>query len=290
MSNYETPQELRKLALKVAALLQEAGKYALQGQLNPKYLTTNSAEIGSDAEQYRLEVDEQIERFMTERLTRLEAFNGFWKTRPADTQPHQRYWYVGNIDGAVNYVRNMSEWTLTTALFDFNDEGRPFPIIGVVHAPALGLTYLAARQSGALRIHKTSVGEKREKPVPSMTKTLDDSVVSFGVSRDTEVAKRSLDVVAALAGRPADIKRVGPASLDLCKVADGTYDAYFEPNLTVDDIPAIAAGTVVVWEAQGTMHRWNGDGIYWRYDNDVVATNGLIDQDLMQYLQYEEQK
>lgn len=285
MNNDESPQYLRKLALKVAALLQEAGKYALQGQLNPKYLTTGSAEEGSDANQYRLEVDEQIQRFMRERLASLEAFNGFWEERPQDTQPHQRFWYVGSIDGAVNYVRNMSEWTLTTALFDFNDEGRPFPIIGVVHAPALGLTYLAARQAGALRIHKTSVGEKREKPVPSITKTLDDSVIGFGISRMEDVAKRSLDVVAALAGHSADLKRVGPASLDLCKVADGTYDAYFEPNLTVDDIPAIAAGTVVVWEAQGTMHRWNGDGIYWRYDNDVVATNGLIDQELKQYLQ-----
>lgn len=75
---------------------------------------------------------------------------------------------------------------------------------------------------------------------------------------------------------PADIKRVGPASLDLCKVADGTYDAYFEPMLHVWDIPAIAAGTVVVWEAQGTLSRWDGERIHWRHDNDVVASNGLI--------------
>ena len=41
---------------------------------------------------------------------------------------------------------------------------------------------------------------------------------------------------------------MGPVSLDLCKVADGTYDAYFEPMLHVWDIAGIAAGTVVVWE------------------------------------------
>ena len=64
---------------------------------------------------------------------------------------------------------------------------------------------------------------------------------------------------------------MGPVSLDLCKVADGTYDAYFEPMLHVWDIAGIAAGTVVVWEAQGTLSRWDGERIHWRHDNDVVA-------------------
>ena len=41
-------------------------------------------------------------------------------------------------------------------------------------------------------------------------------------------SKYALDVVSDIAGKPADIKRIGPVSLDLCKVADGTYDAYFE--------------------------------------------------------------
>ena len=77
---------------------------------------------------------------------------------------------------------------------------------------------------------------------------------------------------------------MGPASLDLCKVADGTYDAYFEPMLHVWDIAGIAAGTVVVWEAQGTLSRWDGERIHWRHDNDVVASNGLIIRELQHYL------
>ena len=85
-------------------------------------------------------------------------------------------------------------------------------------------------------------------------------------------SQRALDVASALAGQPADIKRVGPASLDLCKVADGTYDAYFEPMLHVWDIAAIAAGTVVVWEAQGTLSRWDGERIHWRHDDHSCHT------------------
>ncbi|KAA8829054.1 inositol monophosphatase family protein [Bifidobacterium myosotis] len=278
----ETPQYLRSLALKVAGLLEEAGQHALQDQLNPKNLVSTT---GAEGNSYlKLEVDGKILRFMSTRLADVAHFDGFWTTRPAESRPGQRYWYIGKIDGVINYTRRMSEWTLTVALFEFDENREPKPILGVVHAPALGLTYLAARGAGAVRIHKTSVGEKRDKVVPSMTASLDGSVLSYGMSFIPGESQRALDVASALAGRPADIKRVGPASLDLCKVADGTYDAYFEPMLHVWDIPAIAAGTVVVWEAQGTLGRWNGDRIHWRHDNDVVATNGLIVRELMQYL------
>ena len=99
-----------------------------------------------------------------------------------------------------------------------------------------------------------------------------------------EESKRALEVVSRIAGRPADIKRVGPASLDLCKVADGTYDAYFEAHLHKWDVPAVSAGAVVVWEAQGHLSQWNGDLVHWRQENDVLATNGLIADDLRQYL------
>ena len=89
-----------------------------------------------------------------------------------------------------------------------------------------------------------------------------------------EESKRALSAVASIAGKPADIKRVGPASMDLCKVADGTYDAYFEPHLHKWDVPAVSAGAVVVWEAQGRLRQWNGELIHWRRENDVVASNG----------------
>ena len=136
-----------------------------------------------------------------------------------------------------------------------------------------------------MRIRNTPVGEKREKVVPSMTSTLDGAVVSYGMSYVPSESARALKTVAGLVeARPADIKRVGPASLDLCKVADGTYDAYFEPMLHEWDIPAISAGAVVVWEAQGTLHRWNGNGIHWRRANDVLCTNGMIDRELKPYL------
>ena len=155
----------------------------------------------------------------------------------------------------------MPEWAITVTLFEFNDQCSAQPILRLSHAPALGLTYLAVRGSGAIRIRKTPLGDKREKS-SFHTSSLDGSVVSFGMSPVSSESQRALDVVAKIAGRPADIKRVGPASLDLCKVADGTYDAYFEPHLHEWDVPAVSAGAVVIWEAQGHLTQWNGESVH----------------------------
>ncbi|KAB8288944.1 inositol monophosphatase [Bifidobacterium ramosum] len=273
--------ELRELALEVARIAQDAGRHALTDQINPRDL--KSLNLSPD-KQSTLDVDDRLSRFIANRLSYIDNFNGQWQDRPEECHPGERYWCVGNIDGIINYSRNMPEWAITVSLFEFNEEGSAQPIVGVVHAPALGMTYLAARGQGAIRIRKTPIGDKREKIMPSTTAHLDGSVVSYGMSYVPEESKRALAVVSAIAGLPADIKRVGPASLDLCKVADGTYDAYFEPNLHKWDVPAVSAGAIVLWEAQAKLRTWNGGLVHWRRENDIVASNGLIIDELRPYL------
>lgn len=276
--------ECRELALRAADVAVEAGKHALQEQMNPHDLKMMSRPT-SKREQFTSDVDDLLIRFVRNRLIHVDPYDGFWEEESGNLKPGGRYWCVGHIDGVINYMRNMSEWTVTISLFEVDENGEGKPILGVVHAPALGVTYVAARGNGAIRIRKTPIGDKREKAVPSITPTLDGAVVSFGMSYFAKEAERALRTVTALsAGKPADIKRVGPASLDLCKVADGTYDAYFEPMLHSWDIPAVAAGAVVVWEAQGQLSQWNGEDIHWNRGNDVLATNGLITKDIQQYL------
>ncbi|MBT1180121.1 inositol monophosphatase family protein [Bifidobacterium vespertilionis] len=276
--------ECRELALRAADVAMEAGKHALQEQMNPHDLKMMSRPT-SKREQFTSDVDDLLIRFVRNRLIHVDPYDGFWEEESGNLKPGGRYWCVGHIDGVINYMRNMSEWTVTISLFEVDENGEGKPILGVVHAPALGVTYVAARGNGAIRIRKTPIGDKREKAVPSITPTLDGAVVSFGMSYFAKEAERALRTVTALsAGKPADIKRVGPASLDLCKVADGTYDAYFEPMLHSWDIPAVAAGAVVVWEAQGQLSQWNGEDIHWNRGNDVLATNGLITKDIQQYL------
>ncbi len=274
--------ELQQLALQTARITQDAGRHVLSEQTAPRKL--QRLRVPTESTQFDLDVNDKLVQFMRNELVQLEPFNGFWHDRPEQCHPGERYWCVGHIDGAINFIRNMPEWCVTISLFEFNDECSAQPILGVVHAPALDTTYIAARGKGAIRVRKTPIGDKREKIMPSTTASLNSSVISFGMSYVSEESKHALRVVSQLAGRPADIKRVGPVSLDLCKVADGTYDAYFEPHLHTWDIPAVSAGAVLLWEAQGRLRQWNGDRIHWRSENDIVASNGIIIDELRPYL------
>ena len=248
-------QGLRDLAMQAAAIAQDAGEHALTDQVTPKDLSS----LYSVTRDYSrgLTVDTQLAQFIYNRLTYIDAFQGRWSDRPEHGAAGDRYWCIGGIDGVINYTRNMAEWAITISLFEFNEHRR------------------------------TPWGDKREKIMPSTTPHLEGSVVSFGMSFKSNESKYALDVVADIAGKPADIKRIGPISLDLCKVADGTYDAYFEPFLHQWDVPAVSAGAVVLWEAQGQLSTWSGNLVHWRSENDVVASNGLIIDDLRPYLMRE---
>ncbi|NEG95596.1 inositol monophosphatase family protein [Bifidobacterium sp. SMB2] len=274
--------DLRELAVKVSAVVSEAGTLAYQDQMKPHDFIEDARKDRSRKRQYTT-VDDRLVRFCHERINAIHPYE-CWEEAGSDRKPGERYWCIGRIDGAINYMRNMPEWTVTVSLFEVDEDGTNVPILGVVHAPVQGLTYMAAKGYGAIRIRSTALGEKREKIMPSTTATLRESVVSFGMSYFPDESKRALNTAAALAGKPADIKRVGPVSMDLCKVADGTYDAYFEPSLHSWDVPGVSAGAVILREAQGRLERWDGSDIVWGASNDVVASNGPIMDELRPYL------
>ena len=184
----------------------------------------------------------------------------------------------------MNFIRNMPEWSITISLFEVNEYGSAQPILGVVHAPALDMTYMAVRGMGAIRVRKTPIGDKREKIIPSTTPSLDGSVVSFGMSyvQEESIApcrwcRRSR------AGRPTS-SAWGRCRWTCARWPTAPYDAYFEPHLHTWDVPAVSAGAVVVWESQAKLRQWNGTDIHWRSDNDVVASNGIIINELRPYL------
>ena len=129
--------------MKVVEAVKAAGVHALQDQLNSHGTVPTR---GEDGRCFVGDVDGRLLRYVSGRLADIEHFDGFWQTRPAESRPWQRYWCVGKLDGAINYLRNMSEWAITVSLFEFNEFGSAQPILGIVHAPALGETYVAVRR------------------------------------------------------------------------------------------------------------------------------------------------
>ncbi|OZG52906.1 myo-inositol-1(or 4)-monophosphatase [Pseudoscardovia suis] len=273
---------LRSLTFEISTVANHVGDQVMRSQLRPHGTQAKQDEPGAA---FTTDLSDTIMSMLRAEVSAIDPLKGFWEDGGADLTPGNRYWSLCPLDGTINYLRNLSEWTITIAILEVNEFHQVYPVLGVVYAPALGLMYLAARGEGAIRIRHSPQGdEKREAVIPSAAKTLRGSVICFGMSYFPEESKLALNAAASMAGLPADIKRIGPASLDLCKVADGTYDAYFEPALHSWDVPAVAAATVVVWEAQGTLERWDGNQIAWDSDNDVLATNGVLRDEIREYL------
>jgi myo-inositol-1(or 4)-monophosphatase len=142
-------------------------------------------------------------------------------------------WLLDPIDGTVNYVLGLPQYAVSIAA----------EVDGQVQAAAVcnaasGEVFRAHRGGGAFR-GVTRLSGPRQVP-------LGRAVVGTGFSYDAAQRARQGAVVAGLLPRLADIRRLGSASLDLCAVAAGQLDAYFEAGLQTWDY---AAGVLIATEA-----------------------------------------
>lgn len=152
-------------------------------------------------------------------------------------------WVVDPIDGTVNYLYGIPHYAVSIAVVEGPaDPARWVERVGVVLNPATGETFTATRGGGAF------LGDRALR-VPSPP-TLDQALVATGFAYDAELRGRQGSAVARMLPRVRDIRRLGTASLDLCNVAAGRVDAYFERTLNPWDH---AAGGLVVQEAGGVV-------------------------------------
>jgi len=142
-------------------------------------------------------------------------------------------WVIDPIDGTVNYFYNLPGWNISIAAKDA--EG---VLIGVVYAPTLNSLWHASRGGGAFL---------NDRPIHvSTADALEDSLIATGFSYDLAERVRQGEQIASLIPRVRDIRRNGAAAVDLCHVASGAVDGYFETGLKEWDL---AAGGLIAREA-----------------------------------------
>jgi len=142
-------------------------------------------------------------------------------------------WVIDPIDGTVNYFYNLPGWNISIAAKDA--EG---VLIGVVYAPTLNSLWRASRGGGAFL---------NDRPIHvSTADALEDSLIATGFSYDFAERVRQGEQIASLIPRVRDIRRNGAAAVDLCHVASGAVDGYFETGLKEWDL---AAGGLIAREA-----------------------------------------
>jgi myo-inositol-1(or 4)-monophosphatase len=134
-------------------------------------------------------------------------------------------WVIDPIDGTVNYLYGLPGWSVSIAAKD--EQG---VLAGVVHAPSIDSTWTATRGGGAF-FNARSI--RCNDPV-----SLDRALIGTGFAYDVSKRVNQGEVVAALLPRVRDIRRMGSAAVDICYVAMGAFDGYFESGLMEWDMAA----------------------------------------------------
>lgn len=192
--------------------------------------------------------DRESEALIRARLRELRPGDGFYGEESDPTASTTGVvWVVDPIDGTVNYLYGHADYAVSVAAVVGDPSIEPAAydtLAGVVHAPAMAATFEAAAGRGAVRRDERT-GEASALRVNDVT-SLEQSLVATGFAYDPDDRRAQAARWASLAGEVRDIRRKGAASLDLCGVAEGTLDAYYESGTYAWDH---AAGALVAREA-----------------------------------------
>jgi len=210
--------ELLRLAVAVA---REAAGMLVEGQSGASVVLTKSSPTDVVTE-----MDNAADALISRRL--LEARPGdalLTEESGESTGASGVRWVVDPIDGTVNYLYGMPDWAVSIAA-----ELDGVTVAGVVEAPRRGETYTAVRGQGARR-NGEAIGCNKDTP-------LDRALVGTGFGYAAGRRARQAEVLAGVLPNIRDIRRGGSAALDLCAVAGGRLDAYYERGVHAWDIGA----------------------------------------------------
>jgi myo-inositol-1(or 4)-monophosphatase len=181
------------------------------------------------------EVDRASERWLADELARLRPDDALLGEEGANRAGGSGVrWVVDPIDGTVNFLYGLRPYAVSVAA---EVDGRV--VAGVVHDPTSGETFTAALGAGAY-LDGVRIGGRW------LATGLDTAVVATGFGYDAGLRAGQGEILAAVLPRVGNVRRLGSAALDLCYVAAGRLDGYYEHGLKDWDR---AAGLLVATEA-----------------------------------------
>ena len=177
-------------------------------------------------------------------------------------------WILDPLDGTTNYIHQFPIFCISLAL-EFDGQLQ----LAIIDCPLTHETFTAIRGGGAfLNGKKISV---------SSTEKLKDSLLATGFFPDhLEALEDQLVVFSKLIKKSRGVRRAGAAAYDLCMVAKGTFDGFWEPNLKPWDV---AAGQLLVEEAGGKVVNRSGR-VHSPYDSYIIATNAKLSSTLFEFI------
>lgn len=170
-------------------------------------------------------------------------------------------WIIDPVDGTTNYSRNIPFFCVSIGIAKAGN-----PVVGVIYDPVRDEMFWATKGGGAFL---------NDKPIHvSKIDTLADAIIGHDWSRSPAMRDVIVEMITRLVHQTRSIRVIGSAAIALCWVANGRFDAYFNPALGAWDV---AAGQLILEEAGGVMSGFNAEPFALDDPNSwALATNRQI--------------
>lgn len=227
MAERPDPAALLGIALDLA---REAGALLLEGREGD----VTAAATKSSPTDVVTAMDAAAEELVGRRLAERRPDDGLLAEEGSDHRGSSGIrWVVDPLDGTVNYLYRITHWCVSVAAEDADGV-----LVGVVHAPVLDLTWTATRGGGAWRDgRRLRCSTQRE---------LGQAMLATGFGYEAGRRATQAAVLMRVLPEVRDVRRFGSAAIDLCHVAEGVVDVYYERGLNPWDL---AAGGLIAREA-----------------------------------------
>ena len=261
---------LEGLTLSVCDVARRAGAYIAEER---KKFQDEQVER-KHAHDYVSYVDKGSERLIVEALHGMLPEAGFVTEEGSATYHDEQYcWVVDPLDGTTNFIHQYPSYCVSIALC----RGHEIQL-GVVYEVTTGECYYAWKGGGAWRdgqqLHVSSHG-------------IGDALLCLQLPYNSDAYRPVIHrLIDTFYGRAASVRMIGSAALALCYVAAGRLDGYVEKYIGQWDY---MAGALIVSEASGCVTDYDGRAGFTQ-GNSVVATNGVIHQEMLAALRYPNEK
>ena len=207
-----------------------------------------------------------------------ESYKKFGSTKKLDQFSNIPWcWVVDPLDGTTNYLNHFNYYAVCIGLLH---QGRA--VLGVIYRPETGECFYASEGSGAFKGILTKDGiTKKRKLVPKNKRKLKDCLLVTGFSSEKgKVFLEEFKKFNSLLTQCRGVRRLGSAALDMCYVADGVFDGFWEAGLAPWDV---TAASVICKESRLMVGNYRGEA-FDPFDKNIMVANASITKQIQKFL------
>lgn len=214
-------------------------------------------------------VDIETEKYLKKHFIELLPDSGFIAEEENQTSDKEWTWIIDPLDGTTNFTRQLPSYAISVALIQHNIIHAGF----VFNIPSNEFFYAVKNKGSFLNDEKNQLAENL---------SLKDALIATGFSvTKFDKLNQHLSVVKEIITHSLGIRRMGAAAVDLCYVACGRTDAFFEWYLNPWDV---AAGVLIAQEAGAIVSDFSGTNNY-LYGNEIIAAQPTIYPQILSIIQ-----